>query len=327
MTEVEDIFAELGLSLYLHDFLEQGFDTWYSILDIKESDFDALNVKLGHRRKLQRKIAKSKGWSSDRALETPGHTPNNNCHSVDQKAGGIKADAKDSRIQGAKRKYRRHPKSDKNAPERPPSAYVTFSNKIREENEVKRLSFTVITKLVGESWQRLSPSEKEPYKQQAFTTKERYNNEVVEYKKTERYRKHAQYLAGFKARQSIHQPVIDLGSSRRPKLKAPQSTVRNRTACSRDSQQAFNPPSFQQAKSMSHITYWPNGDGHVLSPRSSNMPKLDVSIKVPKRQGLPNTTLSAVLPGYRESILRRGSSIASVERRPPKSTPSLQQSL
>jgi hypothetical protein len=35
-TEMEDIFAELGLSIYLHNFLEQGFDTWYTILDIKE---------------------------------------------------------------------------------------------------------------------------------------------------------------------------------------------------------------------------------------------------------------------------------------------------
>jgi hypothetical protein len=34
MTELEDILAELGLSMYLHDFLEQGFDTWYTILDI-----------------------------------------------------------------------------------------------------------------------------------------------------------------------------------------------------------------------------------------------------------------------------------------------------
>ena len=55
MTDLADIFAELGISHYLHDFLEQGFDTWETILDITESDFDALGVKLGHRRKLQRK--------------------------------------------------------------------------------------------------------------------------------------------------------------------------------------------------------------------------------------------------------------------------------
>lgn len=70
MHEVGAIFAELGISQYLNDFLEQGFDTWETILDITESDLwvpiqflsvfcmgsvlidysDALKVKLGHRR-------------------------------------------------------------------------------------------------------------------------------------------------------------------------------------------------------------------------------------------------------------------------------------
>lgn len=61
MSELEDVLAELGLSRYLHDFLEQGFDTWYTILHIKESDFDVLGVKLGYRRKLQRKLASLRG--------------------------------------------------------------------------------------------------------------------------------------------------------------------------------------------------------------------------------------------------------------------------
>lgn len=38
MTELGEIFAELGISQYLDDFVEQGFDTWDTILDITESD-------------------------------------------------------------------------------------------------------------------------------------------------------------------------------------------------------------------------------------------------------------------------------------------------
>ena len=38
MTELGDIFVELGLSQYLDIFVEQGFDTWDTILDITESD-------------------------------------------------------------------------------------------------------------------------------------------------------------------------------------------------------------------------------------------------------------------------------------------------
>lgn len=207
MTELGDIFAELGISHYLHDFLEQGFDTWETILDITESDFDALGVKLGHRRKLQRKIANSRGLSSDRALASPRNTPTDDRQPEESKGGNPKTESKDGSgaSQGAKRKYRRHPKPDENAPERPPSAYVIFSNKMREELKGRNLSFTEIAKLVGENWQNLSPAEKEPYEQQAFSAKEKYNNELTEYKRTDSYKEYSQYLADFKARHSTAQ--------------------------------------------------------------------------------------------------------------------------
>jgi len=38
MTLLETIFGELGISQYLNDFIEQGFDSWDTILDITESD-------------------------------------------------------------------------------------------------------------------------------------------------------------------------------------------------------------------------------------------------------------------------------------------------
>ena len=39
MTQLlEVVFGELGISQYLESFLEQGFDTWETILDITESD-------------------------------------------------------------------------------------------------------------------------------------------------------------------------------------------------------------------------------------------------------------------------------------------------
>ena len=206
MTELGDIFKELGISQYLHTFLDQGFDTWETILDITESDFDILGVKLGHRRKLQRKIANARGLSSDRALGSPSrNTPSDEAQ--DQKQVGIKSEAKEGGggLQGAKRKYRRHPKPDENAPERPPSAYVIFSNRMREELKGRNLSFTEIAKLVGENWQHLSPAEKETYEQQAFSAKEKYNSELAEYKKTNEYTTYAQYLVEFKARQSSQQ--------------------------------------------------------------------------------------------------------------------------
>lgn len=99
-----------------------------------------------------------------------------------------------------KRKYRRHPKPDENAPERPPSAYVIFSNKVREDVRSEKLSFTDIAKLVGDKWQKLSPAGKEPYEAQASAAKEKYNSELLAYKKTDEYKEYLQYLADFKTK-------------------------------------------------------------------------------------------------------------------------------
>lgn len=197
MTDLGTVFAELGISQYLEEFLSNGFDTWETILDITESDFDVLGVKLGHRRKLQRKIANARGLSSDRALGSPPRTL------PPEEAEGQKSTAKDggSGTQ-LKRKYRRHPKQDINAPERPPSAYVIFSNKMRDDIKGRNLSFTEIAKLVGENWHNLRPHEKELYEQQANKRKERYVALMMEYKKTPLYREYDAYLKEFKAKQS-----------------------------------------------------------------------------------------------------------------------------
>jgi len=212
MTELEVIFAELGLQQYLNEFVEQGFDSWETILDITESDFDALGVKLGHRRKFQRKIANSRGQSSDTALgSSTRNTPSDDRTVEEQKLIGTRPDAREitSLTQGAKRKYRRHPKADEHAPERPPSAYVIFSNTMREQLKGRNLSFTEIAKLVGENWQSLQPHEKDPYEQKAFAAKEKFNNELAEYKRTDHYKEYQQYLAEFKARQGHqHQGIF-----------------------------------------------------------------------------------------------------------------------
>lgn len=215
MTDLADIFAELGISHYLQEFIEQGFDSWDTILDITESDFDVLGVKLGHRRKIQRRIANTRGVSSDTALD-PRNTPP--IERFVEELPRIRSESKEViSAPSVKRKYRRHPKPDENAPERPPSAYVIFSNKTREQLKGKNLSFTEIAKLVGEKWQNLSPCEKELYEKQAFTAKERYNNELAEYKKTNRYQEYARYLSEFKARQSgLRSSEVD--GNKRPKI-------------------------------------------------------------------------------------------------------------
>ncbi|PCD37642.1 hypothetical protein AU210_006140 [Fusarium oxysporum f. sp. radicis-cucumerinum] len=220
--DLESIFAELGLSQYLGAFVEQGFDEWDIILDIQESDLDALGVKLGHRRKLQRRIANARGISPSVSLVTSVRPT-----SEDAKSDSVQPEPTRTELppegQGvAKRKYRRHPKPDENAPERPPSAYVLFSNKMREDLKSQNLTFTEIAKLVGENWQNLNASEKEAYESQANADKEKYHRDLMEYKKTADYRKYMQYLHEFKEKQAKR---TQADVSKRTKLDPHSSTT------------------------------------------------------------------------------------------------------
>ena len=49
--QLETVFGELGIAQYLNVFIDQGFDTWETILDITESDlyvtFGAFRVREG----------------------------------------------------------------------------------------------------------------------------------------------------------------------------------------------------------------------------------------------------------------------------------------
>ncbi|KAF6813928.1 HMG box protein [Colletotrichum sojae] len=215
--ELGSIFAELGISQYLDTFLDQGFDTWDTILDITESDLDALGVKLGHRRKLQRRIANSRGHAPEASLVSPTRASVEEPKPEAQRPEQPRPENKDGPVV-TKRKYRRHPKPDENAPERPPSAYVLFSNKMRDELKGRNLTFTEIAKLVGEHWQNLTPAEKEPYESSALKAKEKYNHDLSEYKKTPEYRKYMVYLADFKQRQANASQAKE--SSKRQKLES-----------------------------------------------------------------------------------------------------------
>ncbi|KAI1406811.1 hypothetical protein F5Y13DRAFT_9169 [Hypoxylon sp. FL1857] len=201
MNSLEAIFGELGISQYLDAFIDQGFDSWETILDITESDLDALGVKLGHRRKLQRRIANYRGVAPETSLVSPTRTSIEDARLESNRTESVKTDKPDGAAV-AKRKYRRHPKPDENAPERPPSAYVLFSNKMREDLKGQNLTFTEIAKLVGENWQNLTRDEKEPFERQAHEAKERYNRELADYKKTAEYRKYCDYLHEFRKRQA-----------------------------------------------------------------------------------------------------------------------------
>lgn len=75
---------------------------------------------------------------------------------------------------------------------------------MREDLKGQNLTFTEIAKLVGEHWQGLPQAEKEPYERQAQAAKEKYNQDLAEYKKTPEYKRYTQYLQDFKAKHAAN---------------------------------------------------------------------------------------------------------------------------
>lgn len=318
MIELAQIFAELCISQYLDTFIEQGFDTWETILDITESDFDALGVKLGHRRKIQRRIADTRGISTEQALASPTqHTNYFDERTVEeQNTSRVRGEGKDQSgvsNNGGKRKYRRHPKPDENAPERPPSAYVIFSNKIREDLKHQQLSFTDIAKRVGENWQNLPSSEKEPYESEAFAAKDKYNAALTEYKKTENYRSYQAYLAEFKAKQSSNQQVtVDIESSKRPKLENRGSNESSGNASSSATSQAGSdtPVTRKRVCSAASISGAPwfavqnsSSSAQTAAATNTSTPNAFTGAAGIKARTSPDTKSPRILSGYRDSLV------------------------
>jgi hypothetical protein len=66
--ELNQILGELGLGQYFHGCLRAGFRNWELLSNITEAQLAAIKFRLGHRRKLQREIAR-------RQLQWPNHKP------------------------------------------------------------------------------------------------------------------------------------------------------------------------------------------------------------------------------------------------------------
>jgi hypothetical protein len=115
-----DVLEHLGLSEYLDALVENGFRDWDTVVDITEDDLTTLNFKLGHRRTLQREIATFRGIPQSEALESD---------VISVEDGSFSASALESlSVSGStpapreKRRYRRHPRPDNNAPKKPKTA-------------------------------------------------------------------------------------------------------------------------------------------------------------------------------------------------------------
>ncbi|KAL1610178.1 hypothetical protein SLS60_001843 [Paraconiothyrium brasiliense] len=195
-----DVLDRLGLKSYLDALVENGFHNWDTVLDITEEDLTALNFKLGHRRTLQREIATFRGVPPSTSLAL------DESNAADQPA--LSTFALESLIRQTstpppreKRRYRRHPRPDNNAPKKPKTAYVNFADQLRTEPEISCLSFVNIAREVGRRWQHLPPEQKRIWESHAARAMQEFEAQMDEYKKTESWRKHQAYLIDFRSQQ------------------------------------------------------------------------------------------------------------------------------
>ncbi|PMD27674.1 hypothetical protein NA56DRAFT_696690 [Hyaloscypha hepaticicola] len=68
--DLQRTLTDLGLEQYLPNCLHAGFHNFQSLSSITEAELTALGVRLGHRRKLLRRIAREHQWPDNRPLPT-----------------------------------------------------------------------------------------------------------------------------------------------------------------------------------------------------------------------------------------------------------------
>jgi hypothetical protein len=199
--ELSTALAQLGLSQYEERLQENGFEDWETVTAITETDMAKMNFKRGDRRKIQRAIREySSASASHRVYEAENFPPaSEGLPAVEEHPEATPQPS----LQAARvtRPYRRHPRPDPNAPHKPKTAYVLFSEHVRQDPALSRSSFTEIAKETGKRWRELSHEERTIiWETPAADTLQDYKKELKLYKQTEKYRSHQTYLEGFKQR-------------------------------------------------------------------------------------------------------------------------------
>lgn len=68
MSSLREVLAEIDLEQYLSTFKSAGFVTWDQLSAITENELAALGIPRGHRRRLQREVARRSGWPENTPL-------------------------------------------------------------------------------------------------------------------------------------------------------------------------------------------------------------------------------------------------------------------
>ncbi|KAL8791288.1 MAG: hypothetical protein Q9195_005977 [Heterodermia aff. obscurata] len=294
MAALAPILARLGLGQYLDRFVAEGFDTWDTLLEITEADLEELDVKLGHRRKLQREIAISRGAIAGNGADArpANRTTVDGQYGNDEKIHGEKPKGASSEAPGGKRKYRRHPK-------------------MREHLRPQNLSFTEIAKRVGEQWQLLDPQVKGQYESRAASAKEKYHADLAQYKTTDNCREYEEYLHSFNLKRA---------DDKRAKIdKAPSATSSQSPEQDENSEPHVShiPSRHRKAESFGSSTTYSMAHDHPSPTAASTISSTPSSFARPP-YFKPSSPSSAAVPGpWVQRGSRNSNHIFGTADRPP----------
>ncbi|KAF1984579.1 hypothetical protein K402DRAFT_405946 [Aulographum hederae CBS 113979] len=206
--ELQSILEGLSLGSHLDAFVQNGYDNWDTVMDATDQDLETMGLSPRQRDVLRLEISKVQSSpcgppTQSSSMSADGVSPpDGSQQAASQRPSGTQVRMRTSPPGKApKRRYRRHPKPDANAPKRPKSAYVRFADQLRTQPQISGLSFVQIAKVVGEKWQQLDPNTKRTMEYQASRELDEYELNMDSYKKTAEYRKYQRYLDGFHAEQ------------------------------------------------------------------------------------------------------------------------------
>ncbi|KAF2458711.1 hypothetical protein BDY21DRAFT_341103 [Lineolata rhizophorae] len=201
-----DDLSRLGLAHYVDTLHQHGFSSWRALLGITESDFQKMGFKLGHRRLLQREISKFRSVPSSPSLVNRGYSGDESMLQTDSAAqdetSQFSTQTDQNKDGQAKRRYRRHPKPDPNAPKRPKTGYVNFADHLRTDPTISSMPFADITKEVGRRWRELPQAEKLEWERKAAQAMQIYEFQMEAYRRTDQFKEYQNYLEDFRQQHS-----------------------------------------------------------------------------------------------------------------------------
>jgi hypothetical protein len=221
--ELGKALARLGLSQYEERLKENGFETWETVTAITEADMTELEFKLGDRRKLQRAIREHSRSSASQVENRATNLPLSSTGLP--VIGGQSEETSPSSQQAARttRRYRRHPRPDPHAPDRPKTAYVVFGEHVRLDPALSSSSFAELAKETGKRWGGLSHEERvNIWENPAADKLQGYKKELDRYKLTENYRSYQRYVERFKRGRHDPEPITPTGD-KNPSILEPTS--------------------------------------------------------------------------------------------------------